>query len=421
MCSIEGCNRKYHAKEFCNTHYLRWKKFGNPLYIIDPKETGKKISIANKGRPSPNKGKKTSDETKKKISDELTGRFVGEKHPMWGKHHTSNSKQKTSDKLKGMFAGDKHPMWGKHHTSNSKQKIAEASKGRKHTDYSKKKMSDAKKGKPRPDLLGKSLSQKTKNKISKSNTGKQFSAEHKKNLSKAMMGRTSPRKGVSVSDAQKRKQSEKMKGKPSPMKGKKQSDEARKKMSEKATGRPSSRKGVPHTKEANEKNRQKHLGKHPSEATRKKMSTSQNKPETLEKNRERRYNQEPTTESRNEILVQTYLKENNIYFQKQFKFKINGRIVCKPDLLISPNKIIQVYGDYYHANPNHYAPDDVIKGYRNKSIRAGDIQKKDTRENELMKKQGYEILILWENEFGSRQKPKITHNVREKISEFLKK
>ena len=44
-------------------------------------ETRQKISIANKGRVSPNKGKQMSDEQKKKMSDAAQGKYVGEKNP----------------------------------------------------------------------------------------------------------------------------------------------------------------------------------------------------------------------------------------------------------------------------------------------------------------------------------------------------
>lgn len=31
LCSIDGCNRPYHARSWCQLHYERWKRLGDPL------------------------------------------------------------------------------------------------------------------------------------------------------------------------------------------------------------------------------------------------------------------------------------------------------------------------------------------------------------------------------------------------------
>ena len=42
ICSFEGCEVKHQAYGYCNMHYNKWKRFGDPKHITDPKETGKK-------------------------------------------------------------------------------------------------------------------------------------------------------------------------------------------------------------------------------------------------------------------------------------------------------------------------------------------------------------------------------------------
>lgn len=41
ICSIEGCSNVHLARGWCRMHYLRWRKYGNPLFTIrwQPVET----------------------------------------------------------------------------------------------------------------------------------------------------------------------------------------------------------------------------------------------------------------------------------------------------------------------------------------------------------------------------------------------
>jgi hypothetical protein len=32
-CKVEQCSNKFHAKGFCKIHYLRWRRYGNPLVV----------------------------------------------------------------------------------------------------------------------------------------------------------------------------------------------------------------------------------------------------------------------------------------------------------------------------------------------------------------------------------------------------
>lgn len=102
-------------------------------------------SISHKGKPSNFKGKKHSEETRKKMSESLKGKLTGEKNPMFGKK------------------GEQAPMYGKRHSDETKKKMSiaarnisdetrkrrsESRKGKKLSDETKKKMSLSKKGKP---------------------------------------------------------------------------------------------------------------------------------------------------------------------------------------------------------------------------------------------------------------------------------
>ena len=104
-----------------------------------------------------NTGKVLSEETCKKLSNSLKGKFLGEKHSFYGKHHSEESKCKTSVSMIGIKRGpmsDVHKnnislakkgkpggMLGHHHNMETKKKISLANKGRIRSEEIKKKMS----------------------------------------------------------------------------------------------------------------------------------------------------------------------------------------------------------------------------------------------------------------------------------------
>ena len=119
-----------------------------------------------KGRPGHMKGKKHSDEAKRKMSEANQG----DKNSFYGKKHSAESRKKISESLNGRKlseehkkkirrVGENHPMYGRKHseeslekmrnkiiTEETKIKMSLAQKGRKHTDEAKKKIGDASRG-----------------------------------------------------------------------------------------------------------------------------------------------------------------------------------------------------------------------------------------------------------------------------------
>jgi len=94
----------------------------HPLYGESlPEETKEKISKANRG-------KKFSEEHKKKLSEAMTGQdgLSGRDNPMYGKTHSDETKKKISEKL----SGEKHPNYGKPLPEKQKKKLSEAMTGR---------------------------------------------------------------------------------------------------------------------------------------------------------------------------------------------------------------------------------------------------------------------------------------------------
>ena len=101
---------------------------------------------------------------------------------------------------------------------------------------------------------------------------------------------------------------------------------------------------------------------------------------------------------KNEKIIQFYADEKYFCFYADF--------MCE-------NKIIEFYGDYFHGNPEVYNKDKII-GSKYKHFSAEDAWKKDSDRINLIKNQGYDILIIWENDY-KKDKEKIKNKCVEWI------
>ena len=106
------------------------------------------------GNPFAGKTEEEINEWKRKISETLKGKFVGENnpnygknlsgenHPMFGKKHSEESRRKISESLKGKYAGENHHFYGKNLSGENNPMF-----GKKHSEESRRKMSENLKGK----------------------------------------------------------------------------------------------------------------------------------------------------------------------------------------------------------------------------------------------------------------------------------
>lgn len=110
--------------------------------------------------------------TKKKISYKAKERLRNkENNPMYGKKHSKKTKELISNELRGKFAGEKNPFYGKKHSANSRKNMSISRTGK------------------RNHLYGKSLTEEHKKKISDSNKGKIFSNKHRMRISESKKGK----------------------------------------------------------------------------------------------------------------------------------------------------------------------------------------------------------------------------------------
>lgn len=158
-------------------------------------EHKRKIGEANRGKPSPNKGKTRPKEIGQKISLRLTGRIYPNRRKikslhvknkprsfgMSGKKHTEEALRKMRTFQKG------HPV-----SEETKRKISERTKGRIHSEASIQKRREALSGRPLSEehkrkvsesLKGRSPSEEHRQKLSEANKGKVYSEERRRNMS----------------------------------------------------------------------------------------------------------------------------------------------------------------------------------------------------------------------------------------------
>lgn len=189
--------------------------------------------------------------------------------------------------------------------------------------------------------------------------------------------------------------------------------EYKKHQSESHKGNISNMKGRKHSEEANKKNRISHLGKKVSKETRQKLIEFQNRPDVIQKSRDDRAKQKfPFKDSKPELLTQSILKKHNIDFKKHHNFKLS-KSYHQADIVIEPNHVIEVFGDYWHFNPKKYDGESIVK-IRRKEIKVKEVWEYDQYVIDGMKKQGYKVMVVWESELKDLEK------TTKKILSFLK-
>lgn len=122
--------------------------------------------------------------------------------------------------------------------------------------------------------------------------------------------------------------------------------------------------------------------------------------------------------------LETKLKQINknckvFYGENEKKITINEKQRYYADFFYHDKdknikKIIEFYGDYWHANPEFYSDDDLIVTYSGKFL-AKEIRKKDAKRIRKINKK-YKTKILWENQVKTNEQ-----KVLDKMVEFLLK
>jgi G:T-mismatch repair DNA endonuclease (very short patch repair protein) len=100
--------------------------------------------------------------------------------------------------------------------------------------------------------------------------------------------------------------------------------------------------------------------------------------------------------------VQKHILDKELLFgDRELSTKI-GNKVLKPDCsIVGSKKIIEFFGDYWHANPKKYSSKDTVRRLDEGSyITAQEIWDRDAARLTLMKKYNYDVLVIWEQDYA---------------------
>jgi len=113
--------------------------------------------------------------------------------------------------------------------------------------------------------------------------------------------------------------------------------------------------------------------------------------------------------SKAEIEFYNYIKEN-IAPSAKANHSIGKYIV---DVIVDV-KVIEFYGDFWHANPKIYTSDEILAGYMETPRSVQEIWDKDAKRVDDIKKLGYSVLEIWESDWNKQ-----IHQSIDRIKEFL--
>lgn len=137
-----------------------------------------------------------------------------------------------------------------------------------------------------------------------------------------------------------------------------------------------------------------------------------NKPYTISKLNKKIYN---LLDSLNIVYTPEFcIGLDNIFHNKDIKKRYN----LYYDIKLNNNFLIEINGDYWHANPNIYKKSDIINYPNNQHIAAETVWKCDLFKKEYAELQGYQVIYLWESDINNPEKFNIIKNAFQRYGEI---
>jgi len=112
-----------------------------------------------------------------------------------------------------------------------------------------------------------------------------------------------------------------------------------------------------------------------------------------------------------EINFQNYLNLLQISYQPSFYINKYQFDYC----ILNTNILIEVNGDFWHANPAFYCDSDILRHPSTNGVKASDIWKKDQKKLDLAKSKGYHVVTIWENFLKNSSEKEILEKIYNEI------
>jgi hypothetical protein len=120
-----------------------------------------------------------------------------------------------------------------------------------------------------------------------------------------------------------------------------------------------------------------------------------------------------TTEKR----MSKILEEYGFYYLRNFSLSFYDKGKTKWrlfDFLVEGELLVEMQGNYFHANPKLYSEEDEIIIHRLKR-KVKDIWEYDENKKKLGIDNGYKILVLWEDDFIAMSDKEVKQKIEENL------
>lgn len=111
-----------------------------------------------------------------------------------------------------------------------------------------------------------------------------------------------------------------------------------------------------------------------------------------------------------EVRIENILKENNVDFNPQHNI---GNYFY--DFIIFGKALLEVNGDYWHANPKKYLAEDSLVFPNSRKIKAKYIWEKDMAKKSFAEEKGYKIIYIWEKDMKKMSDSEIMNFINSEV------